>query len=120
MDLPLRGIYFKDTVPPNPDRGFYIINLQSEADPRNGTHWTCFYYDGLTNLYYDSFGFPAPEELEEVIFPYIYNDRDIQDIKSSSCGYYCIAFIIYLYRYGAGINSFEAFINLQKIQKETI
>jgi len=112
MNLPLKGIYFKDAFPSNPDKGFYIINIQSKKDPRNGTHWTCLYYDGLKNLYYDSFGFPPPAELEKIITPYIYNNRDIQNIQTSSCGYYCVAFIKFLYRHSNKEKAYDVFLNL--------
>jgi len=112
MRLPLKGIYFKDAFPTKPEKGFYIINIQSKEDPRNGTHWTALYYDGLHNLYYDSFGFPPPAELEKIIIPYIYNDRDIQNINTSSCGFYCIAFIKFIYKLKDKEKGFNIFLNL--------
>jgi hypothetical protein len=112
MNLPIKGIYFKDALPTKPDKGFYIINIQSKDDPRNGTHWTCLFYDGLKNLYYDSFGFPPPQELENIIIPYIYNDRDIQNIKTSSCGFYCIAFIKFLHKLKNKEKGYNIFLNM--------
>lgn len=112
MYLPLNGIYFKDSLPEILKVGFYIINLQSQNSLGRGTHWTTFYFDGNKNIYYDSFGFPAPEETEERIEPYIFNNRDIQNINSSSCGYYCIAFIKFLNGLSNKEKGFETFLKL--------
>lgn len=112
MKLPLKGVYFKDNLPEKIEDGYYIINLQSKNDPRNGTHWTVFYYDNLNNLYYDSFGFPAPKELEIRLTPYTYNDRDIQNINSSSCGFYCIAFIKFLHNFEDKEKAFNIFLDM--------
>lgn len=112
MNIPLIDIFFKDSIPNNLNKGFYIINLQSKDDKRNGTHWTSFYYDGIKNIYYDSFGFKPPEETEIILEPYIYNDKDIQNINSSSCGFYCIAFIKFLSKLNNKIKGFEKFIEL--------
>ena len=60
--------------------------------------WCCFYYNNpLYRIYFDSFGYVAPVEIENKIKPYIFNDKDIQDYNSSSCGYYTIAFIKFLH-----------------------
>lgn len=114
MNIPLNGIYFKDSLK-NLKNGFYIINLMSKDDSRNGTHWTAFYYnesEKYPTLYYDSFGFVPPKETEKIIKPYIYNDKDIQNINSSSCGYYCIAFIKFLHRLRNKIKAYQTFINM--------
>lgn len=90
------GIYSRDEITEDDiEKGFYIINLDDKEG--TGTHWTCFYYNSpLPNIYFDSFGFPAPVEIEKLIKPYIFNDKTIQDYKSSSCGYFCIAFIKFI------------------------
>lgn len=95
MDIKINDICSKDKLK-ELQRGFYICNLQSSTFG-NGTHWVAFYYNGYKNLYWDSFGFPPPQEIEDKIKPYDYNSKDIQNIGSSSCGYYCIAFIKFLY-----------------------
>lgn len=112
MGLPLKGIYFKDTVPKDPDFGFYIINLQSVSDSRNGTHWTAFYHDNHINLYYDSFGFPPPADLEPILYPYLFNNKDNQHMTSSSCGFYCIAFIKFLNGFKNKLKAYESFLKL--------
>ena len=84
------GVYSKDQLPTLERNKFYIINLQ-DSDAGNGTHWTVFFYNKpLTSIYYDSFGFIAPLPVQAKIKPYIYNDKEIQNYNSSTCGYYCI------------------------------
>jgi hypothetical protein len=41
-------------------------------------------------------GFVPPDEIASK-FNYYYNDKDIQDFNSTTCGYFCIFFIIYTY-----------------------
>jgi hypothetical protein len=38
-------------------------------------------------------GYPPPEEVEEIVPSIIWNQKPIQDIDSTACGYFCIAFI---------------------------
>ena len=61
------GVYPKDKLNKPLKDGFYIINLQ-DSDKGSGTHWTAIYKinDGFS-FYYDSFGFPAPENIEEIL-----------------------------------------------------
>ena len=85
------GVYSKDQLPTLESSDsiksktlernkFYIINLQ-DADAGNGTHWTVFFYNKpLTSIYYDSFGFIAPLEVQAKIKPYIYNEKEIQKL----------------------------------------
>jgi hypothetical protein len=110
--LLLNGIYLKDDLPSVLKKGFYIINLQSKKTNGNGTHWCVFYYDKRKSIYLDPIGFIAPESVEKRIKPYIYCDKQIQSIDTSSCGFYCIAFIIFLTKISDKINGFEVFIKL--------
>jgi hypothetical protein len=98
LDHCFGGVYSKDQLPKDLMRTkFYIVNMQ-DHDEGNGTHWIVFYYiKPLTSIFFDSFGFPPPEDIDEVIKPYIYNDAEVQDYKSRACGYFCIAFIKFLH-----------------------
>ena len=95
-DITINGIYMKDQLPHQLKIGFYIINLQSSTEGK-GTHWTCLYYYPSMSIYFDSFGFVPPMEVEEKINKYIYNSRDLQNYNDTSCGFFCISFIIFLY-----------------------
>ena len=87
--IPLIGVFEKDDIDELED-GNYVINLNGHS------HWTGLVKDGRTICYWDSFGFPAPENIDELASPYCYNNKDIQDINSTSCGYYTIAFLKFL------------------------
>ena len=106
------GIYAKNELPNKLPNGFYVINMQS-SDKGNGTHWVSLFKinDGYSQ-YMDSFGFVPPLEIENKLHKYDYNDRDIQDINSSSCGYYCIAFIKFMNGKTDLKKSFKTFIKM--------
>jgi hypothetical protein len=93
--LPLESILMRDEIKDHLKTGFYVINL--DTSDQEGTHWTVCYAHPLKSYYFDSYGFVPPLELEQKIKPYIYNDKDVQDWNSEACGWYCIAFIKFLY-----------------------
>jgi transposase-like protein len=107
------GIFQKDCLPNKLLNGFYIINLQSSNDG-NGTHWCALYKvnDGYS-IYFDSFGFLPAKDVEDKLHKYEYNDKQIQNLNSSSCGYFCIAFILFLSKYKSNAKkAFETFLSL--------
>ncbi len=116
LDYCFGGVYSKDQLPKELQRTkFYIVNMQ-DHDEGNGSHWVVFYYNHpLTSIYFDSFGFPSPEDVEEVIKPYIYNDEDIQDLESTACGYFCIAFIKFLHDKQDKQEAYKGFVKLFKL-----
>lgn len=105
------GVFMKDLLPKKLERGSYIINLQSSKEG-SGTHWVCLYYTPNYSYYYDSYGFVPPLEVQKKIIPYMYNDLEIQDIDSTACGFYCIAFVLYLNKKMNIEKAFMEFINL--------
>lgn len=106
-----KGCYSKDQLK-ELQTGFYIINLQSSTDG-NGTHWCCLYVvNPVYSCWFDSFGFYPPEDIEDLLKNYDYNDKDIQNINSSACGYYCIAFIKFMRGKTNPKKAFNTFINL--------
>ncbi len=107
------GIYSKDLLPDKLVKGWYIINLENH-DEGNGTHWTCFKItNDKLNIYFDSYNFVAPEAVDKKIMPYVYNDKQIQDILSSACGFYCIACMNYVERHNpvGDYLAFKDFVN---------
>ena len=106
----MNGIYMKDELPQKLKKGFYIVNLASEKDNSRGTHWTGLYYSPKYSYYFDSYGFVPPVEVEIKIKPYIYNEIDIQSYSSTACGFYCIAFIIYMNSQNNKLEGFNAFV----------
>lgn len=105
------GVFMKDKLPERLDRGSYVINLQS-SDDGFGTHWVALYHTPTFSYYYDSYGFVPPLEVQEKIIPYMYNDMEIQDLDSTACGFYCIAFILFLHKKTNIEGAFMGFINL--------
>ena len=49
--------------------------------------------DGDKYFYFDSYGFLASAEVEDQINEYVYSDLQLQHLNSSSCGFFCIAWI---------------------------
>jgi hypothetical protein len=96
FNIPLNFIGFKDDLKHNTplEDGGYIINI---GNNKNGTHWTCFWSEKNTYYYFDSFGFPPPLEVLELIQPYDWNGNIIQDYKRGYCGSYCIEFLQWMH-----------------------
>jgi hypothetical protein len=111
------GVYSKDQLPNELIKDkFYIVNLQ-DHDEGNGSHWVSFYYNyPSTSIYFDSYGFIAPRDVQKRITPYIFNDKDIQDFNSSACGFYCIAFITFLYNKTDKEQMYKTFLKLFKLE----
>ena len=110
-NIKINKICFQDQLPEKLKIGFYIINLQSSTDG-NGTHWVSLYYNPNMSIYFDPFGFVPPKEIEERLNKYIYNDIEVQYINDTSCGYYSLAFIQFLYNRNNKYDFFNTFINL--------
>lgn len=88
------GCYTKDKLPTNLKKGhWYIVNMQNDADG-DGTHWVCFKY-GYPVTYYDPFGIAPPIEIMKICKRnLIWNNKQIQDMNSTACGWFCIACIL--------------------------
>lgn len=89
-----RGCYSKDQIPTNLERNcWYVLNMEN-ANDGNGTHWVCFKY-GYPVTYYDPFGAPPPIEVMKIVKrKMIWNSKQIQDMTSTACGWFCIACIL--------------------------
>ena len=94
------GVYPGDMLPTKAKPGFYIAN----TDPhyKAGEHWVAFYIpsDKTKNPmeYWDSYGFLPPEIFSPFLeVPYLRNTKFIQHPLSSTCGQYCIYYILKRY-----------------------
>jgi len=104
--IPCNGIYINGKMP-KLKNGSYIINLNGHS------HWVALIKHGIEYFYFDSYGVVAPAEVEKKIgTQYIYNHKQLQDIDSSSCGWYVIAFLRYMHQPEYKSKLFESFINL--------
>ncbi len=88
------GTYAKDEIPmalAKRKRGAMIINMGDINT--GGTHWVAILM-GTNTIYFDSFGCEPPQQVVAFMKkrnkPSFYTDRQLQDLKASSCGWYCI------------------------------
>lgn len=95
-------VYARNAIPKKLTNGYYVINLDSKNG--SGTHWVCFVKDNKNIFYMDSFGMPPAQdeinvfkkEHDDVYF----NNKQIQDINSILCGYFCLLFLNLYHHYG--------------------
>lgn len=104
--IPYHGCFIKDELPRRLINGFYVINLNGSS------HWTGLLKNGSAYYYFDSFGFPAPQEIEEKCDKMIWNTKDIQSMSSSSCGFYVIAWMRLMLKPKDKEETFISFLNL--------
>ena len=111
--LQFNDICYKNDLPPILKKGWYIINMEDHTKKSNGTHWVCF-YKGDINAYFDSFGAVPPQIIDEKLKKYIYNGKEIQDIDSNSCGWFCLTAIYYFENKPVDPIKFNNFLELWK------
>jgi hypothetical protein len=98
----LNSVKMKDEMKATPAKsGNYIRNPQSSSQG-NRTHWVCIAIRGKHSFYQDSFGVLMPQEFitfcKRIPKSRLgYNDFGFQDIKSETCGWYCVGLLIYLH-----------------------
>ena len=93
------GVYSRDNLPDQIKDGAYVINLDEYSDI--GTHWIALYVNNKTVTYFDSFGV---EHISKEVKKIVNNNKNIianifriQAYDSVMCGYFCIAFIDYMF-----------------------
>jgi hypothetical protein len=124
LKIPINGIYNKDQfLNLNPQQGFYIINLDDDKDSngidKEGTHWTTLLIENNKAVYFDSFGFPPPRQIDiflQKYKPYMISQKQIQNVETIICGSYVLYFIWFMYKNRKAIfslkNRFERFLNV--------
>ena len=110
LNIPLKEVCCKDELPKKPTEGAYIINMANSNE--KGTHWVSFILKNKNLIYFDSFGIAPPQEVYK--FPkkntnIIWSKKEIQNINSECCGYYCIAFLYYILNIGTGYEFLNMF-----------
>ncbi len=67
MKIPIfRGVYMRDTLPKRPkstECGIMNFNTSEQS----GSHWVCWFKDGSSRIYFDSFGCITPDELQKYL-----------------------------------------------------
>ncbi len=116
LGIKLNGIYLRDELKDyNLSDGNYILNLDSMKG--SGTHWTAFIIKGEIIVYMDSYGMPAPENqlvlFNKAGYRVYTNHIQVQDYKSTLCGYYCLLFLYYMnYEKNLFLKRIEKFVNV--------
>ena len=93
------GVYSRDNLPNKIKDGAYVVNLDEYSDI--GTHWIALYVKNNDITYFDSFGV---EHIPKEIKAFIKNRNiktnifRIQAYDSIMCGYFCIAFIDFMFK----------------------
>ena len=92
------GVFSRDNLSTIKDEA-YIINLDEYSDI--GTHWVALWVNNNNVTYFDSFGV---ERIPKEIIKFIKNRNiktnifRIQAYDSIMCGYFCIAFIDFMFK----------------------
>ena len=100
------GVYSRDNLPNKIKDEAYVINLDEYSDI--GTHWIALYVKNNNITYFDSFGV---EHIPKEIKAFIKNRNiktnifRIQAYDSIMCGYFCIAFIDFMFK-GKGLTDY--------------
>ena len=107
-----RGVFMRDTLPKKcyqTECG--VINLDSIKN--DGTHWVCYKISKERSIYFDSYGFPPPEELVEYLRkPIEYSNFVVQRLNSGPiCGHLCLHV---LYQLGRKKSFLDILLNLMK------
>jgi len=88
------GCFAKDDIPSKlaGKTGCIVINMDSKSG--GGTHWIVLLLNKYESVYVDSFGMTPSENvltfMRRCAKPMFFSDIQLQDLKSSSCGWFCI------------------------------
>ena len=100
----------------------FIVNTEKYGE--EGEHWVAFYMEEDHCLYFDSFGVgvlehPISSYLSKYYNSVIYSKIPVQDFSSVACGYFCIAFLVYV----TCVNSYFHFLsqfNFDKLKSNDV
>jgi len=88
------GVYSKDQLPKERRVGGYYINME-DSDKGDGSHWVfANIFPCGKAIYFDSFGIGMPPDIHAFLKPFApiaCSNRQIQDLKAETCGWFCIA-----------------------------
>ena len=102
--------------------GKYIINIDDDLfDESQGTHWVAvLVVNKKTILYFDAFGMYPITDIITLYPEVIYSDYQIQDLNSTACGYYCIAFLQNVKKSIATFRKFVQSFNQDPINNDNV
>lgn len=93
-----RGSFMADSLPSHArTRECGILNLDRQSG--RGTHWTCWYVDANSKIYFDSYGANIPHELHRYLGSgVLHNDFQVQEFGTDICGDICVLVLLLLSR----------------------
>ena len=59
------GVFMRDELNKNKASDNECLVLNFDESSNEGTHWTCLFVQNFVCVYFDSFGFPPPIEVEQ-------------------------------------------------------
>ena len=94
----------------------YIINLQSSREGQ-GTHWVALLKRDNNFIYFDSFGIESPTNIINFVKKFqnanfAHNLKEIQNINSHLCGWYCMALLYFVKNKKDIYNAVDDFANM--------
>lgn len=96
-----KGCVLKTKIPALKKGESVIVNLNGVS------HW-CALIRLDRYYWFDSYGVIGPTELDKL--EYIYSEVNLQDMNSTACGWFCLAFIISMNRGGDPMKMYEEFL----------
>ena len=96
LNIPINNVPSRDMkVPHNHKQALFIYNL--EPSYMSGSHWVATYAKNGVINYFDSFGMPPFQEIvnhaKRENLTLLHQDNQIQDIETTTCGYFCLYFL---------------------------
>ena len=94
------GVFSSDTLPTNLKKEHFSLVCNLSKAEAIGSHFITIIGQSGKVLYLDSFGLPCiVKEIQRFLKmlnqPILQNAKQIQDIESKMCGFYCILFCMY-------------------------
>ena len=115
LKIPLKGVFMKDEFKLPLSDGNYVMNLQDSHE--GGSHWVAFIKNKSNIFYHDSYAVIMPQNQYDLFKSnqnnIYYNTLQKQSIETTSCGWWSIYFLYYMY-YSKGTLQ-KRFINFNKM-----
>lgn len=93
------GVFPSDRLPNiEQRRNSFVANTAGSSDP--GKHWVAFYIHDETCIFFDSYGNPPSGIFKKFVDKYAldYNHHRLQGPLSSTCGQFCVYFLLHIVR----------------------
>ena len=99
LKIPLKGIFMKDEFKLPIEQGYYIMNLENSNE--DGSHWVAFIKNKSDIFYHDSYAVIMPQNQYDLFKleknNIYYNTLQKQGLETTSCGWWSIYFLYYMY-----------------------